>query len=111
MKRITKIALSAALLLGTAASQAEVYTNSNGEKMECHKVRVVHHKQWGTGGVAGTAIGGAAGGLLGNQFGRGSGNAAMTAAGALGGAVVGHEIGKSHDTTVTYEQRCKPVAG
>ena len=100
---------SIALLAATAVSQADVYTNSSGERMECRKVRVVHHKNWGTGGVAGTAIGGAAGGLLGNQFGRGSGNAAMTAAGAVGGAYAGHEVGKSHDTYVTHETRCKRV--
>ncbi len=114
MTRITKIgimriAAAAALLAGSASSYAEVFTNSSGEQMDCKKVRVVHHKQWGTGGVAGTAIGGALGGLVGNQFGKGSGNAAMTAAGAVGGAVAGHEVGKSRDTTVTYQQRCTRV--
>ena len=111
MKRMTRIAAAAALAMGSAASYAEVFTNSSGEQMDCKKVRVVHHKQWGTGAVAGTVIGGALGGLAGNQFGRGSGNAAMTAAGAVGGAAAGHEVGKSHDSYVTYQERCTRVKG
>ncbi len=103
------IAVAVALLLGQVA-QADTFTNSNGEQVQCRKVRVVHHKQWGTGGTAGTLIGGALGGLAGNQFGKGSGNAAMTAGGAVGGAVVGHEVGKKSDTYVTYEERCKRVS-
>lgn len=79
-------------------------------RVECTKERVVHKKEWGTGGVAGTVIGGAAGGLLGNQFGKGSGNAAMTAAGAAGGALAGHEVGKDQDTTVSYVEHCHDVA-
>ncbi len=109
MKYRTVSIAAAALLLGQAAAYADTFTNANGEQMECHKVRVVHHKQWGTGGTAGTLIGGALGGLAGNQFGKGSGNSAMTAAGAVGGAVVGHEVGKKSDTYVTYQDRCTRV--
>jgi uncharacterized protein YcfJ len=107
--RAVLIAAAAGLLLAQAA-QADTFTNANGEQMQCHKVRVVHHKQWGTGATAGTVIGGALGGLAGNQFGKGSGNSAMTAAGAVGGAVVGHEVGKKSDSYVTYEERCKRVS-
>jgi uncharacterized protein YcfJ len=99
-----------ALLLSQAAAQASTFTNAEGEQMECHKVRVVHHRQWGTGGTVGTLAGGAIGGLAGSQFGKGSGNSAMTAAGAVGGAVVGHEVGKEHDTYVTHEERCKRIS-
>ena|SRR5579859_7871370 len=109
MKYRTVSIVAAALLLGQAATYADTFTNANGEQMECHKVRVVHHKQWGTGGTAGTLIGGALGGLAGNQFGKGSGKSAMTAAGAVGGAVVGHEVGKKSDTYVTYQDRCTRV--
>jgi uncharacterized protein YcfJ len=109
MKYRTVSIVAAALLLGQAAAYADTFTNANGEQMECHKVRVVHHKQWGTGGTAGTLIGGALGGLAGNQFGKGSGKSAMTAAGAVGGAVVGHEVGKKSDTYVTYQDRCTRV--
>jgi uncharacterized protein YcfJ len=108
MKIPMMLGLGATLLLCQVA-QANVYTDANGGQVECKKVRVVHHKQWGTGGTAGTLVGGALGGLVGNQFGRGSGNAAMTAAGAVGGAVAGHEVGKRSDTYVTYQERCKRV--
>lgn len=108
MKQRILLGLSVPLLLCQAA-QASVYTNAEGQQMECKKVRVVHHRQWGTGGTAGTLVGGALGGLVGSQFGKGSGNAAMTAAGAVGGAVAGHEVGKRSDTYVTYQERCRPV--
>ena len=109
MKDTIKASFFAVLALSTVPTYANIFTNSNGEKMDCRKVRVVHQKDWGTGGVAGTAIGGAIGGLAGNQFGGGHGKEAATAAGAVGGAFVGHEVGKKHDTYVTYEQRCKPA--
>lgn len=109
MKQFIKLGFFTALILATVPSFAAVFTNSDGEKVDCRKVRVVHHKDWGTGGIAGTAIGGAVGGLVGNQFGGGHGKEAATAAGAVGGAVAGHEVGKRQDTYVTYEQRCKPV--
>jgi len=78
-------------------------------KVVCSEQRVERKQEWGTGGIAGTAIGGAAGGLLGNQFGKGKGNTAMTAAGAVGGAVAGHEIGKDQDTQVAYAEHCHDV--
>jgi uncharacterized protein YcfJ len=109
MNPFTKAGFVTVLMLATASSYAESFTNSRGEKMVCHKVRVVHQKEWGTGGVAGAAIGGAVGGLAGNQIGGGHGKEAATAIGAVGGAVAGHEVGKKHDTYVTYENRCNKV--
>jgi surface antigen len=49
--------------------------------------------------TTGTLIGGAAGAVIGNQFGKGSGNTAATAIGAVLGATVGREIGASLDET------------
>lgn len=46
----------------------------------------------GSSGVAGTAIGGVAGGVLGNQVGGGRGRTAATVAGAIGGALIGNAI-------------------
>lgn len=46
---------------------------------------------------AGTLIGGAAGGILGAQFGKGEGQLIATGIGALAGAFVGNSIGKSLD--------------
>jgi len=52
---------------------------------------------------SGTAIGGIAGALLGNQAGQGRGRDAMTVLGAIGGAVAGHEIEKNRNKTKRYE--------
>ncbi len=46
---------------------------------------------------SGTLIGAAAGGLIGNQFGRGGGRVAATVGGALIGGFIGNRIGKSMD--------------
>ena len=47
--------------------------------------------------TVGTLAGGAAGGLVGAQFGSGTGQLAATAAGALLGAFIGSEIGRTMD--------------
>ena len=49
--------------------------------------------------TAGTIIGGIAGAVVGNQFGKGSGRTAATALGAVIGATVGSNIGRSLDET------------
>lgn len=41
-------------------------------------------------------IGGALGGLAGNQFGAGTGKQAMTALGAVAGALAGHKVGSAY---------------
>ena len=52
----------------------------------------------GTKQTLGTIGGGAAGALLGSQFGHGTGKLAMVGLGALGGALLGGSIGKSLDS-------------
>ena len=52
----------------------------------------------GTKQTLGTFGGGAAGALLGSQFGHGTGKLAMTGLGTLAGALVGSSIGKSLDS-------------
>lgn len=42
--------------------------------------------------LGGAAIGAAAGGVVGHQFGKGDGKTAMTILGALGGAVIGSQV-------------------
>ena len=49
--------------------------------------------------TAGTVLGGVAGAVVGNQFGKGSGRTAATALGAIIGATAGRNIGKSLDET------------
>ena len=49
--------------------------------------------------TAGTLIGGVAGAVVGNQFGKGTGKTAATALGAVIGATAGRNIGRSLDAT------------
>ncbi len=51
-------------------------------------------KRKGEGGAVGIVAGAAAGGLIGNQFGKGNGKTALTVAGAVGGGFAGNEVQK-----------------
>jgi surface antigen len=53
---------------------------------------------WGQKQTVGTLGGAAAGGLIGNQFGKGTGNVIATAAGVALGGWLGNEIGASLDS-------------
>lgn len=99
---------------GEVISTTPVYENvtvAEAPQQECHQEKVVTREKWGTNSVAGTLIGGAAGGLLGNQFGHGSGKTAATAVGAIGGAYAGNRIANSQypDQQVSYRQKCTTV--
>lgn len=62
--------------------------------------------------IAGTVLGGLAGGLLGSQIGGGSGQKAATVIGAAGGAYAGNQVQKGmqqRDTNSATERRCKTV--
>lgn len=60
--------------------------------------------------IAGTALGAAIGGVLGNQVGGGSGKKAATAVGAVAGGYAGNQVQgnmQANDTYVVNEQRCR----
>ena len=62
--------------------------------------------------IAGTVLGGVAGGLLGSQVGGGSGQKVATVLGAAGGAYAGNQVQKGmqqRDVTSATETRCKTV--
>ena len=60
--------------------------------------------------IAGMAIGGVAGGLLGNQIGGGKGRTIATVAGAAGGAYAGKKIQENQQSKNTHvERRCRQV--
>ena len=62
--------------------------------------------------IAGTVLGGVAGGLLGSQIGGGSGKKVATVIGAAGGAYAGNQVQKGmqqRDTNSATERRCKTV--
>lgn len=89
-----------------AAEPQEVAT-----KTVCSQERVVTKKEWGTNGVLGTVIGGAAGGVLGHQIGGGRGKDVATAVGAVGGAYAGKRVAseKFPDHEVSYKEVCREV--
>jgi uncharacterized protein YcfJ len=61
--------------------------------------------------IAGMAIGGVAGGLLGNQVGGGKGKTLATVAGAVGGGYAGKKIQENQQEKHTHvERRCREVA-
>ena len=101
MKIFLRSMVAAAITSVCVAAQAKVYTDENGEKMECHKVKVAVKKEWGAGD--------AAGGVVGHQIGGGRCYDVVTAAGAVGGAIVGHEVGQKADTQYEYRERCHHV--
>jgi len=53
--------------------------------------------------MAGTVLGGAGGGVLGNQFGKGKGKTTATIGGALLGGIVGNKVGQH--VAVPYQNR------
>ncbi len=113
MKRKLRILIYSFPMLavcGMSAAQADVYTNEQGQKVECNKESTTTASEGGH-PVLGTLAGGAVGGLAGHQFGKGSGNTAMTAAGAVGGAMVGHRLSERKKETTTEQERCHPVEG
>ena len=57
----------------------------------------------------GAALGGLAGGILGNQVGGGSGRVAATAVGAVAGAMVGNHLAGAAGPRYQAVQRCKTV--
>ena len=60
-------------------------------------------KKEGQMGVIGGLGGAAAGGLVGNQFGKGKGKTAMTVVGVLGGALAGAEAQKAITSSTVYQ--------
>ncbi|MHA6205052.1 glycine zipper 2TM domain-containing protein [Dyella soli] len=61
--------------------------------------------------IAGMAIGGVAGGLLGNQIGGGKGRTLATVAGAAGGAYAGKKVQENQQAKNTHvERRCREVS-
>ncbi len=64
--------------------------------------------------IAGTTLGGIAGGVIGSQIGGGNGKTLATIAGAAGGAYAGNRVQKNmqqNDVSTSTERRCKTVNG
>ena len=75
---------------------------------DCGTVQEVkYEKRKGEGGAVGIVAGAAAGGLIGNQFGKGDGKTALTVAGAVGGGFVGNEVQKRVTTKEVWTTHVK----
>jgi outer membrane lipoprotein SlyB len=72
---------------------------------------IVPITQRGQPGLVGTLGGAAAGGLVGNQFGRGKGNTAMTVAGVIGGALAGRAVEEQVNSTTVFQITVDMQAG
>ena len=78
------------LLAGCATPQAGSYSSPTYRQGTVDRIEVI--KKGDTSNIAGTIIGGIAGGLLGHQIGGGSGQTAATILGGVGGAVAGNQV-------------------
>lgn len=108
-RRIVPRAALAGLLAAAsvAAVQAEVYTNEQGERIECRQEAVQTKNAHP---IAAPLAGAVIGGVVGNQFGSGRGKDAMTAAGAVGGAVAGKKIDENRvENGTTYREVCRKI--
>jgi uncharacterized protein YcfJ len=74
----------------------------------CRKVRVQDRPK-DNHQIAGTLVGAAAGGLVGNQFGGGKGKILTTAGGVVAGGYAGKKVQENHqenNASYHYEERC-----
>ncbi len=84
------VAAAAILLAGCAAPQSRQYDAPRYTQGVVDRIEVV--RKGDSNNIAGTVIGGIAGGLLGHQIGAGSGQTAATIIGGVGGAVAGNQV-------------------
>lgn len=82
--------ITAILLAGCAGPQSRPYDSPTYRQGVVDRIEVI--KKGDNNNVAGTIIGGIAGGLLGHQIGGGSGQTAATIVGGVGGAVAGSQV-------------------
>lgn len=109
MNKPSSIALLLALGALNGLPQA---AQAQQKRVVCEDVQVKHTDSGDKNRIAGTAIGAAAGGLLGHQIGGGTGKTLATVGGAVAGGVVGNKVQKSHqdaNATYTTERRCHEV--
>ena len=94
MKSIRLIGMAfvaiAVLLAGCAEPQSRAYDSPTYHEGVVDRIEVI--KKGDSNNIAGTIIGGIAGGLIGHQIGGGSGQTAATIIGGVGGAVAGSQV-------------------
>ena len=88
------LAALAMVLAGCADQPSRPYANDAATYRQGVVDRIEVVRKGDTNNIAGTIIGGIAGGLIGHQIGGGSGQTASTIVGGVGGAVAGNEVQK-----------------
>lgn len=86
----TAMVATAILLAGCAQQQTRPYDSPVYRQGVVDRIEVI--RKGDSNHVAGTVIGGIAGGLLGHQVGGGRGRTAATILGGVGGAVAGNQV-------------------
>ena len=86
----TAVISMAIVLAGCAAPQRGSYDSPTYRQGVVDRIEVI--RKGDTNNIAGTMIGGIAGGLIGHQIGGGSGQTAATIVGSVGGAVAGNQV-------------------
>lgn len=112
MKNLTAVAfgLSCLLLAGDPLFAQSSGTTQHRTRTVCENVTVQDQPK-DSNQIAGMAIGGVAGGLLGHQVGGGKGKTLATVAGAVGGGYAGKKIQENQQAKHTHvERRCREVA-
>lgn len=104
----TKLFAALAIALGTTGvARAEIFTNEQGQRIECHDEQVQTKNSHP---VAAPLAGAVIGGVVGNQIGSGTGKDIATGVGAAGGAMAGKSYNENRTASgVTYQHVCKPV--
>ena len=86
----TAVLAVAFVLAGCAEPQSRSYNSPTYSQGVVDRIEVI--KKGDSNNIAGTIIGGIAGGLIGHQIGGGSGQTAATIIGGVGGAVAGNQV-------------------
>ena len=84
------IAAIAVVLAGCAETPSRSYNSPSYSQGVVDRIEVI--RKGDSNNIAGTIIGGIAGGLIGHQIGGGSGQTAATIIGGVGGAVAGNQV-------------------
>ena len=93
-RRLAAVAALGAAVAAAPAARAQTYGTDRGS---CDRGGLAGVFSTSTNNLLGSAVGAAAGGLLGSQFGKGGGNTIMTITGVLAGALAGGYVGRQMD--------------
>lgn len=101
------LTIATGLVMGCAGTANEPVHVAYGKVLAVHQRLAVTQQP----NLAGAAVGGLAGGAIGNQFGQGDGKTAMTVLGALAGAAAGSQVNKNETVQAVTDLKIQPQDG